>query len=141
LVDSTSSYAVDCSPALAIGHVSHNGEYVWDKNKVQKEHAQKEIAFNRALINCTKPLFVCTPRLSVYHAAEQLCVGRTGAFALQKMVASSTKVYDNAIADLRDVFKPHRRIYQSAASNGTSPNFWTWFVESGEWGRRLGCKV
>jgi hypothetical protein len=136
IVNVTRHFAVDTTPALAIGHFSHNGEYQWGKNRTQKELASEEIEFNRRLVNCSSGLiYRCLPSQSVYDVSRQLCPDWT----VRPMPLQAGKLYDRAYLQLRKDLKPFRRVYQNRSALGASPSYWYDQMLSGEWGRTIGC--
>jgi len=148
IVNATREYAVDLTPSLLVGHLSHEYDWNWRvlprKSKEEiaqaKETALRDINWNTQVSGCDgKPIFDCLPSQSTYDVAFQLCPGDQ----IQSMPSRAGKRYDASVKNLRAVLKPKgqegaaRRKYQRHSLTGSTPSYWTDAIR--EWAVDHGC--
>jgi hypothetical protein len=148
LLNATHASAVDLTPALLVGHFSHEYDWNWRamrrKPAVQvaaaKTTALRDIQHNNDVSRCNgAAIFVCMPHQSTHDARYQLCPGGE----IQLTPRRAVQLYGDGISAVRLAIKPKgqegtsRRVYQSHALTGSSPSFWTNEILS--WAKSHGC--
>ena len=142
LVNATRHHAVDATPTIVVGHMSHN--HYWDERrdaemKRLRPLIKAEIASNVRESGCGNATIAsCLAYQSVYDVDFQLCPAPTN---VQRMDASSAghAKYHRAVSEFRLHRVRERRLYQNLSLTGSSPPYWTRLVASGEWARLHGC--
>jgi hypothetical protein len=141
LVNVTSNFAVDATPTIIIGHMSHN--HYWTENLIteqdrkRKQLIKQEIEYNARITNCGSiPIPHCLRLQSVYDVKWQLCPHGV----LRPINGSAHKaMYNRAVSEYRLQRVNARRMYQNLSLTGSSPNYWGEQLKLGIWPGMHGC--
>lgn len=151
LVNSTREFAVDVTPSVLVGHMSHEYDWNWRvvRNrtlaKEQKALAQRDIQWNQLASACGNGMSVsvCLPFQSTYDVRYQLCPGGR----IRPMPSHSRSKYFASIDRVRLAIKPAqeperhlaRRVYLNQSLLGQSPRYWEHQAME-RWAKEHGCE-